>query len=187
MEIISFVRGSTYTETLLWLADNDAFLTATSATMAAPVQITVTSHGLLTGQPVTLECVSPSSHPLNGWEGTVEVVDANTLLLPSVNGHCYAPVVGSFVIRYGVRFDLTGYTGRMVFRDRTGAEILVLTTDLGGGLEIDPASYEIAITVTAEQTQAFPIGQITTDLDLTAPDGTVTQLLNGVVVEEVTV
>lgn len=187
MEVIEITKGSTYTETLLWLSENDAFLTATGATMAAPAKLTITNHGLLTGQPIKLECVTPSSHPLNGFEGVVEVEDANTLILPTVNAHCYPAITGTFVVRYGTRFNLTGYVARMQVRTREGTLILDLTTE-NGGIAIDPTSYEIAITVSAAQTAALTITRGVFDLEVEAPDGEVTKLTRGAVVvrDEVT-
>lgn len=187
METIEIRKGETYRDNLLWLTENDVFATATAATMAAPPQITAANHGLVSNQPIKLECVKPSGHPLNNWEGVVTVIDPSTFELPDVNAHCYPPVEGSFVVRSGDRKDLTGYTGRMQIRSKEGAVLLELTT-ANGGITIDPVSFQIVVLISATQTAAFPGNRGRFELEMESPAGEVTKIFTGIVVafEEVT-
>lgn len=84
--------------------------------------------------------------------------------------------------------DITGYTADMQVRYATDTAIIVeLSTDNGRAV-ISGALGKVTLTLTASQTAALAANNYIYDLNLTAPDSTVTKILTGafVVAESVT-
>lgn len=75
----------------------------------------------------------------------------------------------------GSVFPLTGYTARMQVRQRHGSAspLLTLTPAVNG------AAGTVTITMTAAETAALPPGRCVYDLELVAPDTSVTRLIEG--------
>jgi hypothetical protein len=90
----------------------------------------------------------------------------------------------------GVIVNLTGYTARMQVRPSYAYESSVLTVDLttGSGITITGAIGAIDLAITAGVTAAITAGNYVYDLEVVAPNGTVTRLLEGpfIVTPEVT-
>ena len=88
--------------------------------------------------------------------------------------------------------DLTGYSARMKIRDPKRApsvnQILSLTSATGGGITLGGAAGTIVVTIAATTMEGINSGKYIYDLELEAPDNTVTRLLKGpfVVSDEVT-
>lgn len=88
------------------------------------------------------------------------------------------------VIRWkadGALVDLTGYTARMQIRATAEAAttLLDLTTE-NNRIALGGAAGTITLSISATDTAALPAGRAVYDLELVAPDGTVTNLLGGV-------
>jgi hypothetical protein len=88
--------------------------------------------------------------------------------------------------------DLTGYTARMKARDTTRRasavnEIISLTSP-SGGIVLGGAAGTIAVTISASATASMLAGKYIYDLELVAPNTTVTRLIKGAftVLSEVT-
>jgi len=80
----------------------------------------------------------------------------------------------------GNAIDLTGYTARMQARPYVGSpnKVLDLTTE-NGGISIAAATGKITWTVAASVTAAIKQDSLVYDLELIAPDGTVTRVIQG--------
>ncbi len=80
----------------------------------------------------------------------------------------------------GVAYDLSGYTARMQIRknyaDLDKGEPL-LSLDDTSGITLAASGTNVIIDITAEQTEAIPLGQYYYDLELV--NGSVTKLLRG--------
>jgi hypothetical protein len=80
----------------------------------------------------------------------------------------------------GYAVNLTDYSAKMQVRAATDASVLVeLSTD-NGKIVITPALGKLTLTLTSAQTTALTSGKYFYDLNLTAPDTTVTKILEGV-------
>lgn len=89
----------------------------------------------------------------------------------------------------GVAVDLTDYTAKMQVRTSpSDPSVLVELSTVNGRITLTPASGRITLTLFASTTTSLTPGQYVYDLELTAPDGTVTRLLQGgfVVIAQVT-
>ncbi len=78
-------------------------------------------------------------------------------------------------------FNLTGYTARMMLRRQTDSPTpaATLSTNSGGGINIDGTAGTIFCTLTRFQMEAIPAGAYVYDLELTSPTGTVTTIAAG--------
>ena len=84
--------------------------------------------------------------------------------------------------------DITGYTADMQVRYATDTAIIVELSTGNGRAVISGALGKVTLTLTASQTAALDANNYIYDLNLTAPDSTVTKILTGafVVAESVT-
>ena len=84
--------------------------------------------------------------------------------------------------------DITGYTADMQVRYATDTAIIVELSTSNGCAVISGALGKVTLTLTASQTAALAANNYIYDLNLTAPDSTVTKILTGafVVAESVT-
>jgi hypothetical protein len=81
----------------------------------------------------------------------------------------------------GTAVNYTGYSGKMQVRkyQNTDSDLIYTFSTALGNLSLTSAGY-VAPTATAAVTTAFPIGNYFYDIELTAPDGTVTRHMQGV-------
>ena len=90
----------------------------------------------------------------------------------------------------GAVINLTGFSGRMMVRTSHGASAptVSLTTSGGGGITLGGAAGTVTVVITATQTANIPIPTVAGvkdafdgvyDLELVAPNGDVTRLLEG--------
>jgi hypothetical protein len=89
----------------------------------------------------------------------------------------------------GVAESLAGYTAAMHVRERVdSASTVALLTTENGGLVLNESTGSVRIFVSAAASAALPIGEFLYDMNITAPDGTVSKLLRGgfVVLDPVT-
>ena len=82
----------------------------------------------------------------------------------------------------GVPVNLSGYTADMQVRYATDTSIIVELSTANGRAVITPSAGKVTLTLTASQTAALAAGTYVYDLNLTAPDSTVTKILQGVFV-----
>lgn len=81
----------------------------------------------------------------------------------------------------GVPVPLAGYTARMQVRKSHSAADALLSLSTGAGITLGPADGAIACVALAEQTAAINSRTGVYDLELVAPGGAVTRLLQGTV------
>ena len=81
----------------------------------------------------------------------------------------------------GSPVDLTGYTAALQARYNVDASTTFISLTSGSGLTLGGALGTITVDLTAAQTAALTCFYGVYDLELTAPDGTVTRLLQGTV------
>ena len=88
----------------------------------------------------------------------------------------------------GTAIPLTGYSARMMVRTVVNASttLLSLTSSAGGtgnttGLSITAATGLIDIVISSTDTAGLPRGNAVYDLEIVAPSGVVTRLLEGAV------
>lgn len=89
----------------------------------------------------------------------------------------------------GTYVDVTGYTAAMdvKYSPTSTSSIITLSTS-NGRITVGTTDGKFTLALTSTQTTALPAGNYVYDLEVTAPDGTVTRLLEGgfTVFQEVT-
>lgn len=89
----------------------------------------------------------------------------------------------------GVAQSLSGYTATMQVRAAVDNPSLVTEfTSAGGGLVLNETTGRVRIFMSAANTALLAVGEFVYDINITAPDGTVSKLLRGpfVVLDPVT-
>ena len=106
------------------------------------------------------------------------VIDQGATYVKQLTWYEPIPIPNPNNVKHGPPKDLTGFTGAMQAReDVTAAVILFNLTTNNGGLSI--VGGVITIRIEAATTAAFDFDTAVYDLMLTAPDGTVTRLVEG--------
>lgn len=179
-------KGSTFSKVLRWGSGSTAYDEIEAVLKTAPCRIVAPSHGIPTGWVVQLESIAGiRGLPTDEWL-QVNRLDANTLELKEVNGStARGTYQGGGYLAYNKPVDMTGYTARMQIREYTQApEVLAeLTTD-NGGIHIDVAGAAVLLHMEAAQTSEIAWRTGVYDLEMVAPDGTVTQLASGTILTD---
>ena len=161
---LKITRGSTFADTLQWATEECRVVTAT-LNATAPVTLDIVGHGLPDEWLVTIE-----GHPRISEtdEFRVNVVDADTLSIPCLNGLSFGSD-RTVALRYKPPVDMSGYTARMQIRDKDGVLLLELTTE-NGRIEIDNVGKKINRTIEADVTEAITWKRGFYDLEMVSGD-----------------
>ena len=80
----------------------------------------------------------------------------------------------------GSYVDVTGYTANMVVRNSpTSSTSIITLSSSNGRITVGTTNGKFTLSITAADTTALAAGQYVYDLEVTAPDSTVTRLLEG--------
>jgi len=82
----------------------------------------------------------------------------------------------------GTAINITNYTAALQIRSLPSDPTTVLSLSTGSGITITGATGTVAVHATAAQTRAIDEGNYYYDLEITAPTGVVTRLVQGQVV-----
>lgn len=75
--------------------------------------------------------------------------------------------------------NVTGYSARMQVRRAVDGSLVVTLSSTNGRITVGTTDGKFTLALTATETSALPTGQFLYDLEVTAPDATVTTLLQG--------
>ena len=76
--------------------------------------------------------------------------------------------------------NVTGYTANMVVRNSpTSSTSIITLSSSNGRITVGTTDGKFTLSITATDTTALAAGQYVYDLEVTAPDSTVTRLLEG--------
>ncbi len=197
MDKLSIVQGTTYRQTVRWGVGPIIYKPITAIAAEAPARITCVGHGVPQGWPVAVTSVKgmkeinaahnppkADEDPYKSDYKQATIVDPDTIVLNLVNAASFSAYQSGGYVQYYTPVPLAGYIARMVIRDKRGSanstEIIRLTTETGG-IVINDTDKTITFTLTADQTADLTITKGVFDLELEAPDGTVTAIMSGVV------
>lgn len=75
--------------------------------------------------------------------------------------------------------NVTGYSAKMQVRRAVDGSLVVELSSANGRIAVGTTDGKFTLALTAGETAALPTGQFLYDLEVTAPDATVTTLLHG--------
>lgn len=192
--------GSTFSQVLRWETTPIVYKPITAITQAAPVSITSASHGIPNGWRAAVVSVNgmtqinaANSPPKDADYHAVTVIDVNTVQFNDVNSAGFKAYTSGGYLQFNTPHVLTGYTARMKIRDKVGGTVLASTDALDAPLNtltitINSTVYTITIGMTAAATESLTWSKGVYDLEMVAPDTTVTSLISGkiTVIKEIT-
>ena len=182
----TLVQGDTFDKDVHWEVEPVVFKAITGITQAAPVVLTVPTHGLVSGWRTAVVSVKtmielnalkdPPKDPSDYHQ--MKVNDPSTIELVGVDSSLYTAYgAGGGYLRYNTPKDLAGYTARMSIKDKVGGTEILRLTDVNGGIVIDNVAKTIKILMTATQTAAITKACV---YDLEMVNGTVvTKIVRG--------
>lgn len=178
-------QGATYIKQLRWEAEPFVYKPISGIVNAAPVVLHVPAHGLLLDQLFAVQNAGGMSEinnkdaaSLKDWYRAT-IVDADHIEINKINSTGFKPFTTGGNIMYRSVVDLTGYTARMLIRDRIGGTLLHTLNTTLGNITIDNATKFITLTITAAETEAFTWKKGVYDLEMVSPAGIVTSILEG--------
>lgn len=182
-------KGQTFRLPIFW--ESEPFITVPIASInrSASVQIvTQAPHGMPDGWRAAVvdaqgltDLNAKANPPAKSDFRQVRRIDATTIEFNGISsaGFKKAHVAATGFVQFYTPHDLSGYTARMSIKDKVGGtELLSLTTD-NGGIEIDESNSVIWLVIDAADAAAIAWKSGGYDLELVAPDGTVTAILTG--------
>ena len=106
------------------------------------------------------------------------LIDKGATYIKSLTWYDPIPVPNPNNLKHGSPKDLTGYTAALQAReDVSSNDVLFAITSASGGIII--SGGVITLRIEASMTETFTFDTAVYDLKLTAPDGTVTRLVEG--------
>lgn len=186
---IEIRKGKPLIEVLRWGTSPFVYSAISAITQTAPVQISAAGHGLPDGWPVAVVSVkgmrqinAESSPPsLSRDYRPATVVDDNTVQINEINAADFSAYTSGGYLQYHTPVDLTGYTARLVIKDRIGGTELLRLTGTRG-ITLDNTAKTITYAVAASVTEKLTWKKGVFELEMEASDGTVTTLDSGEIV-----
>lgn len=182
-------QGKTLQHLLRWEAPPYNYKPITGIQLVAPVRITCVGHGLISGWRSavvsvkgTKEINAKNTPPsLDTDFHQVTVIDSDTVEINTVNAADFTAYASGGYLQYLTPVDMTGYTARLVIKNKAGGvEILVLNTE-NGRITINNSTHTIALYISATDTAALAKGKGTYELEMVSPSGVVTPIMYGAV------
>ena len=156
----------------------------TAAAQSAPVSITATGHGLVTGWNAAVTNVKGMTE-LNAVANAlkasdfapVTVVDPNTVTFNAIDASGFSPYISGGHLVYYTPRSLAGATARLDLRDRVGGTLLYAMSSTLGNILLDDTNHFINVEIPASAGKDFAFLAAVGDLEVEYLDGTVDQLL----------
>lgn len=179
-------KGTTFRKHMRWECEPYIYKPITAIQNSAPCTLHVPAHGLLVDQLFVIQAAqglvelnAREPHEATDWYRAT-VVDIDHIQINRVNSLLHkkhTPSTG--VIKYRSVVDLTGYTARMMIRERIDGGILFTLTTANGGLVLDPVTQFVEIIIEEDDTKTFTWTKGTYDLELVSSGGVVTRIVEG--------
>lgn len=180
---IAITKGRTFEFTYRYADSALVYKAITGMPNALPVQLTIPSHGIPDGWPITIEGIKQPLELNSDSEeccGTyfATFVDINTIELNRTNASAWRPYTSGGAVVYHSPYDLAGHSARMQIRDRVEGSVLLTlssdaSTDPDGSITIDTALSSISVKLDPTVTAAITWSRGVYDLELITPDGDV--------------
>lgn len=157
----------------------------TAIAKSAPVSITATGHGLVTGWSAAVTNVGGMTElnaTANKLKATdfrqVTVVDLNTVTINAIDSSGFSPYTSGGHLVYYMPVAMFGAKVRLDLRDKVGGTLLYRMSDTLGNIAIDNTNHMITVTIPATASAAFAFTAAVGDLEIEYTDGTVEELLH---------
>ncbi len=177
--------GTTVRRVLYWQAANLIYVPVTAIATRAPLQLTVTDHGMPDRWPVALAGF-PKSANINANHSPPEAeemwmakaVDDDTIEINLLNANGWNALQDGATIIYREPVSVDGYVGVVEFTSHEGSDDILLSVSSEPGLVFDDAYKTVTWSITPEQLAELP-ASCRFRLLATSPDDYVTQIDSG--------
>lgn len=193
---LTIYQGRTFQYVLRWETAPVVYKAITGITRAAPVTLTVPSHGLSTGWYVAVTDVGgmteinvTSNSPRASDYKQVTVIDSNTISINSISSAGFGAYTSGGYIRYNTPKSLDSAVARMHIRNRVGGVLLQSLSSVSGEIVLDDVNHTVTLNLTDDITKAITYTKGVYDLEIEDSTGNTYPVLAGsvTVVPEITV
>jgi hypothetical protein len=182
---LTIQKGSTFRMPFLWASETKSYAAITGITAAAPAVVTATAHGIPDGWPVKIKDVEGMTQINSDTLRKAVYVTDNSVRFPEINASGYDAYTSGGVLEFNTPVDLTSFTARCQIRSSVSSDtVLVSLTTENGGIEIDTTDYTITLVIDADDSEDFTWRRGVYSIELIAPDGSVSQIVQGAVFAE---
>ena len=178
-------QGKTFIRVFRWETAPVVYKAISAITKSAPVSITASAHGLVSGWRAAVVSVGGMTeiNALNAGKKNsdyhkVTVVDVNTITINDINSSEFTSYTSGGYLQYNTPVDLTGYSARMKIRDRVGGTELASFTSPTDIL-INTTTKTIQLQIEAAVTAAYTWSTGVYDLEMVDGSGRVFRLAGG--------
>jgi hypothetical protein len=163
-----------------WLNPDFVYKPISAITMQAPIQLTVTGHGIGDGNLFLVTGVKGGGSQLNGKPNRIAdylravVIDPDTIEVNSVNAACWAAYDSCGHIQYRTPVDLTGVTAIAQIRETLDptSPVLAEFTSGAGDIVIEELAGLVTVRLSAASTADLGADCAYFDYKLIFPDTT---------------
>jgi hypothetical protein len=182
----TILQGETWQRVIRWEQPPLVYKPVTAIVATAPVSITATGHGLVTGWRAAVVSaggmveINATNWPLRDSDyHQATVVDTNTINFNDTNAAAYTAYTSGGFLVYNTPVDLTGFTANMDIKSRVGGAVLTSLTTTNAGIVLSTVNKTITLVMAAAVTDVLPWSTAVYDLDLISATGVVTPLYTG--------
>jgi hypothetical protein len=181
-------QGETFQRIVRWETTPYIYKAITAITQTGPTAITAVGHGLKTGWRAAvvsaqgmLEINAVHAPPRDSDFHQVTVVDADHVTINAINSADFSTYTSGGYLQFFTPQDLTGYSARMMIKDRVGGTVLLSLTSAApdNRIALDVTNNTISLTISAVDTAALTWTRGVYDLELVSLSGVVTTLFSG--------
>ena len=179
-------RGETWSRTLRWESAPFIYTPITAITKAAPMVVTASGHGLVTGWRAAIlsaggmrQANAKSSPPRASDFHKVTFVGSTQVNFNDIDSSNYTTYTSGGYLASYTPVSLASFTARMQIRATVDATATLVSLTDGAGITLDDVNHTITVILSATATAAYSFTEGVYDLELVSAGGVVTRLLEG--------
>lgn len=175
---LEIIKGKTFSKVVRWEEPTLIYKAITAITQAAPVRLTVASHGMPDGWRCRIESVKGMTQINTAGTGANDedwvigtVIDANTIEINTINSLDFKAYVSGGVLKFYTPASLVGKTGRMSIKDKVDGTVVASTEVAHSPLntitiDVDDVAKTVEIKIPASATAALVAKKRVYDLEM---------------------
>jgi hypothetical protein len=191
---LEIVQGKTYQMVFHWEEKPIVYKPITGVLQSAPVRITAVGHGLKSGWRAAVtnvkgmtEINAEANNIKDADYHAITVVDVDSIEMNDINAAGFKAYASGGILQYNSPVDLTGFTARMVIKNKVGGTVLA-STEIAHApmdfltIDINNVTHTITLSILAVDTATFNWKTGVYDIEMVGPTGDVFPLCYGSVV-----
>jgi hypothetical protein len=164
---MKIIQGSTFSEVLRYESDTKVYTPITAIFKTAPMSLTATSHGMVSGWRAKISNVLGMTEANNLDWIIASSVTSDSVTFNSVNAAGFKDYVSGGILEYNQPVSLSGISARMQIREKITSDTVIqeLTTE-NGMIVVDNTAKTIVLQIPATTTATYSFKSAVYSLEL---------------------